>query len=89
MWKNRGECMTVGSFGFPGLKAGTARIGMLARRPAPPDMRAYCKLSCVSFTAQRVEQVKTLTTPWVLKYTLEACPAVLVLSTIIPLTPPE
>jgi len=49
----------------------------------------YCKLSCVSFTAQRAfEQLPTLTTPWVLKYILEACPAVLVLSTIIPLTPP-
>ena len=50
---------------------------------------AYCKLSCVSFTAQRVfAQLPTLTTPWVLKYTLDACPDVLVLSTIIPLTPP-
>jgi hypothetical protein len=49
----------------------------------------YCKLSWVSFTAQRaLLQLPTLTTPCVLKYTLDACPDVLMLSTTMPLVPP-
>src|SRR6185312_4329832 len=85
----KGRKRFLGDLAEPFAPCAIKPLSRLLRSRPRITAYTYCKLSCVSFTAQRAfEQLPTLTTPWVLKYILEACPAVLVLSTIIPLTPP-
>src|SRR6266481_8961376 len=75
-----------------GRERGPGSAGRLRARSGSGARCDYCKLSWVSLTAQRVPtlQVPTVavSAPCVVKYTLEACAALLTLSTIIPLTPP-